>query len=231
MSYPLTASKIEEVWQPYVNNAPVRLSTTSARPQRTSKASRKRKRVAKTGVYLIHKAVDTPTPRYVVSTAPLPPPLLFGRGVVLSCSCGWVGSFTVPQDAKNFTKIVNKGMPRSMSYRSIKALIVRTIVGKPEENQAIVHMLRLFLLGAYRHCTSIAPPPLRLEVYRKGPKAAEIMYNRIEAFTNKALYAVVSEYVIGMAKTVRTLYHILQTDPDWTEYQQQATTVCNLYLR
>lgn len=139
--------------------------------------------------------------------------------------------FTVPQDTRSFIKIAYKGMPRSMSFRSIKTLFCKAMSFNVKSNQAIVHMARLFLLGSYRHCTSIANPSWRVEIYKNVEVSARWIVSKIQELTNKSLFALVSEYVIGMARTHPALYYLLEKDPDWADYTTQAINVCDTVLR
>ena len=142
-----------------------------------------------------------------------------------------VAHFTIPQDKRSFIKIAHKGMPRSASFRSIKTLFCKAMTFDVKSNQAIVHMARLFLLGSYRHCTHIAPPSWRIRVYKSVGISAPWMVSKIQELTNKSLFALVSEYVIGMARSHPTLYYLLESDPDWASYTEQAIRVCDTVLR
>ena len=201
--YPMTPEMVEFVWRPYINNAPVRCAPMPVRRKRDRGPNRKRKRAGAPGVELIPTVTEEPIPR-----------------------------FTVRQDVRTFVKTVTKSMPRSASIRSIRTLLCKSIKFKPAENMAIVHMVRLFILGAYRHCRRIAPPHIRVCVYRDTVESAAWMYaTALEQLSSKALYAVIAEYVIGMAKTLPALFFILEKDPDWANYEAQAVSVCDEYLR
>jgi hypothetical protein len=212
MNYPVSTAMAEEMWQIYLSNLPAKPGSSASRTKKSGDAagsrrkrgratSRKRKRSGSGVVLVDSTATDPDRP------------------------------FSVAQDPRVFVKIATKGMPRSASVRSIRSLLSKVLLGKPRENQATLHMIRLYLLGAYRHCRRIAPPRLRINIYRESVESSEWMYSKLRPLTSKSLYAVVAEYAIGMATTVPALFYLLERDPDWTDYYSQAIDVCDTYLR
>ena len=229
MYFPLSMAAIEKIWRPYINSAPFpapskKKPTAEAPPAPKRRSSRKRKK---------------PTAAIVLLPDPPEPSTL--------------NDFTVEQDPTIFRKNLTKAMPRSVTVRSIKTLLRRAILLRPDENRAIVELVRKFLVGGYRHATAIGSAAFRVRAYCTD---TEWMYNHIKDLTNKEMYAMVAEcvhrlsptrlltshtslialvglprYAIGMARTLPALHHLLQCDPDWNEYCDQAITVCDRHLR
>ena len=202
--YPLSPAAIEKIWRPYINSAPFpvpskRKAPSPSEPVITRRARRKRKK---------------PTAPIVLLQDPP--------------SIDIVSDFTVPQDPTAFRKILAKAMPRSTTVRSIGTLLRKAILFKPEENKAVVQLVRKFLVGGHRHATSIGSAAFRVRVYNTD---TEWMYKLIAQLSNKDLYAMVAEYAIGMARMLPALHHLLQQDPDWEKYSSQSIVLCDKFLR
>lgn len=210
-TYPLTTASIQWLWQEYVCPAPVpalskvRLRPTKVGAKRTTKsaknkASRKRKRDT-SFVPLFPEHKELPSAQMEI---------------------------TVPQQINNFVKIIQKGLPRATTVRSIEQLLHKTVAEQPAANVAVVTMVRKFLVGAFKDATKIASPLVRVLAYAPTTKHLVLALGLLK---KEHMYAMVAEYAIGMAKSVPPLHAVLRRDADWNEYCDQAHTVCNEYLR
>lgn len=203
--YPITNADIAMIWQSYVNFTSMPTPTKRRRkePGGDENRGRKRKRVVK----------PLPTNEYNLFSTKENPDTI---------------TFSMTQNPTDYIKIVSKGMPRSTTVRSIRSIIRRALQTQPHNNLAVVDMMRKFVLGSYRNAKVIAPPVTRVRVY--NPITLDL-FNMIDTFHNRELYAIVAEYVVGMAQTNAALCHVLLMDPDWEDYKTQAQTVCDKYLR
>jgi hypothetical protein len=203
--YPLTTASIHRLWKTYLTRAPLKplAKSKKAKPAKNTKLKKGRKR----------QHADTSS-HTLFSTPALPPENRI--------------DITVVQNSADYIKIIDKGMPRSTAARSIATRLKKTVQHQPENNVAIVWMVRKFVLGAYKDATVIATPLNRVKAYSPS---TDYLMSIISQLSNKQLYVMVAEYVIGMARSVKTLEHVLLQITEWRMYVKQAHVVCNFQLR
>lgn len=244
--YPLTPASIERLWKAYLTRAPLKPLAKGSPRRKSAAASTKKKKKSRRK----RKAPMTSDPPSLFGE----PPAMPENRIVI----------TVTQPLNDFIKVIEKGMPRSTTARSITTLLLKTVKNQPANNIAIVGLVRKFVLGAYKTACVVAPPVIRVMAYaptttclslrsarisflffrvfplfaraglveispRRDP--GRYLMSVISKLNNKHLYTMVAEYVIGMARSVGTIEHLLARNTEWKTYTRQAHTNCNYHLR
>lgn len=231
-TYPLTRASIERLWKTYLTRAPLK-ALAKFKPRKkagsTKKKKRSRRKRKRDESETVESLFDKPNTQQENQI-----------------------HITVTQTPNDYVKIIDKGMPRSTTARSIKSLLgmyfrpsthsfvcpranspahprtEKTVRKQPLNNVAIVNLVRKFVVGAYKTAIVVAPPVIRVMAYAP---TTEYLMSIIDQMENKHMYAMVAEYVIGMARSTHTLDALLVKNTEWRAYCKQASTVCNYHLR
>jgi hypothetical protein len=206
----MSEAVVEFIWAQYIRDC------AAGKPFGGVKSTRKKK--SKRGT---KKA--TKTPKRSTNDTPFTIPLMCPYKITAAVP------FTVRQNPDMHRQIAFKGVLRTTSIRYIRISLHKALVAHPEDNEAVVNMVKLFFLGAYKHCAVIAPPHHRSRVYSGAP--IKLLYDRLAKLNPKELYSMIAEHIISAAKKASGLYEILRQDPDWTAYSSQTLGSCDLYLR
>jgi hypothetical protein len=199
--YPLGDESIKELWKTYIS--PSKDPVVSTRGKRG------------------RKACDSAKVQGTVLKG------LFYGGPSASDMKGGI-NFKGKQNPATFSKIITKGMPQCTTARAIRKLLWGALVVNPEENDAVLFMVRQFMIGAYSNTLNIATPTFRTFVYGAQPRK---FHDILDTMENRHLYAIVAEHVIGMALRIPALHSILSEYPQWETYVTSVQTMCNNELR
>jgi hypothetical protein len=125
-------------------------------------------------------------------------------------------------------RLLSKGLPRPSSIRYILKSLKFTL-SQPTPDEHVVEIVRRFLLGAFQHVTVIAPPAVRMLLFKDD--AVEYCLTKMTEMSSKELYIMLSESVISISRHHQALFSLLELRSVWKAYYNQSIAVANEQLR
>lgn len=137
------------------------------------------------------------------------------------------------QRMQSLMEMINKGKPNQSVVRYVLKSFVTGLVDEPENNPVIIEMVRMFFLGSYQHCNTIAPPFFRLFIYSVPNKSAFIFYNLLKSLklTARQLYYILCEFIVANTNHNPPLVSMLEKTISWNAYSENATYYCDQDIR
>ena len=124
-----------------------------------------------------------------------------------------------------------KGLPAVSSIRYISTTLRKALF--EEATSGPLHAMAVqFLLGAYSHARYIAPPSVRMQLYKTKTIALDTPFEvTIGMMSPQEVYILISEFLVVAAERHAGLWRVLAKDPGWKRYVDQAMTHADGYLR
>lgn len=137
----------------------------------------------------------------------------------------WLGlTFTGNNETMAVVRLLRKGLPSPPSTRYISDQLERSM-----DLPLVSSIVTKFALGYYRTSSSVANPELRERILGHHPLSlCKIL---LEHFSNREVYYVIAEFLIGETMNHTALLHALCPRIKWTTHVQDITTVTNKFLR
>ncbi len=125
------------------------------------------------------------------------------------------------QNVKLLGEMLTKGQPNQTVYRYVQKTFTKGLIKSPETNPVIVTMVRMFLMGVYRHAKVIADPAFRLKVLRASPAELYTIITNSE-YNAKQLYYILAEFTLAATRHNHALVSMLKKTAGHNEYEMNA---------
>ena len=137
------------------------------------------------------------------------------------------------QRMQSLMEMLNKGKPNQSVVRYVLKSFITGLIDEPESNPVIIEMVRMFFLGSYQHCNTIAPPMFRQLLYSISNKSAFMFYDILKGLklTARQLYYILCEFIVANTNHNTPLVSMLEKTIYWKAYAENAMYYCDQEIR